>query len=206
MTSVERHATLLILTHVQVLENIASFQWTGRRVHAGVPSRTARQMADMVRAVEEGEVPAAQLEARRRMAHDEYDGIAPGKLLRARCEDIPSGETTRLIDEGLVLFPPADWEDEEVKEEMYDMELLYANGLEWPAARSRMTTPDVGEIADLGQGGSEAAQAVADAVVSFVESPSHHQTRDEQRESLPGWTVLATEEKTEDQDMVGMSV
>lgn len=200
--SKERHHWL----GAQVLENIASFRWTGRRVHAGVPSRTARQMADMVRAVEEGEVPAAQLEARRRMAHDEYDGIAPGKLLRARCEDIPSGETTRLIDEGLVLFPPPDWEDEEVKEDMYDVELLYAHGLEWPAARSRMTTPDVGEIADLGQGGSEAAQAVADAVVSFVESPSHHQSRDEQRESLPGWTVLATEEKAEDQDMVGMSV
>ncbi|KAI0920777.1 hypothetical protein AcV5_001432 [Taiwanofungus camphoratus] len=91
----------------KVLENISSFHYSGRRLHAGAPSRSSRRLAEKIAVVEKGGDPARIQALLRRMMHDEYDTIARGRSLKSseRCDDIPSGDITRSCEDGLVLFP-----------------------------------------------------------------------------------------------------
>ena len=104
--------TSIPYTRVQVLEDISSFRFAGRRMHHNAPSRSSRRLADKIATVEkEGTTPAAKIELLRRLNDDEYEQVGDGRELRPamRCADIPSGEVTRLLENGYVMFPPPGW-------------------------------------------------------------------------------------------------
>ncbi|PIL37538.1 transcription factor [Ganoderma sinense ZZ0214-1] len=97
----------------KVLENITSFKYTGRRSHAGQPSRLSRRLAEKVVAVELASVTPESGHAQiRRWIDDEYldfaDGYDASRRYRVWCADIPAGEVTQMVHDGLALFVDGD--------------------------------------------------------------------------------------------------
>ncbi|KAM5542327.1 hypothetical protein V8D89_003786 [Ganoderma adspersum] len=97
----------------KVLENITSFKYTGRRSHAGQPSRLSRRLAEKVVAVELASVTPESGHAQiRRWIDDEYldfaDGYDASRRYRLWCADIPAGEVTQMVHDGLALFVDGD--------------------------------------------------------------------------------------------------
>ncbi|TBU28755.1 hypothetical protein BD311DRAFT_865287 [Dichomitus squalens] len=104
-TSRERHQWL----GPKVLENITSFKYTGRRSNAALPLRGSRRLAEKVAAAELAAVPPeSAIDQIKRWIDDEYldfaDGYDASRRYRVWCADIPSGEITRMVDDGLVLW------------------------------------------------------------------------------------------------------
>ncbi|KAI1795074.1 hypothetical protein LXA43DRAFT_1178971 [Ganoderma leucocontextum] len=93
----------------KVLENITSFKYTGRRSNAAQPSRLSRRLAEKVVAVELASVTPESGHAQiRRWIDDEYldfaDGYDASRRYRLWCADIPAGEVTQMVHDGLALF------------------------------------------------------------------------------------------------------
>ncbi|KAI0638588.1 hypothetical protein C8Q77DRAFT_1091799 [Trametes polyzona] len=105
--SKERHQWL----GPKVLENITAFKYTGGRSNAAEAARGSRRLAEKVAAAElAGVAPEAALEQIKRWIDDEYllfaDGYDAVRHRVQRCAEIPAQEVTKLVDEGLVLWPP----------------------------------------------------------------------------------------------------
>ncbi|KAI8982769.1 hypothetical protein BD414DRAFT_418879 [Trametes punicea] len=116
--SKERHQWL----GPKVLENITAFKYSGGRSNAAQPERGSRRLAEKVAAAElAGVTPETALAQIKRWIDDEYlsfaDGYDASRKSGLRCADIPSQEVTKLLDEGLVLWPPEDDQEVEEKEE-----------------------------------------------------------------------------------------
>ncbi|KAH9948751.1 hypothetical protein B0H21DRAFT_211628 [Amylocystis lapponica] len=102
----------------RVLDDISMYHYSGRRMHAG--ARTSRRLQERIAAVErQAQDPEAARALVRRMPNEEYAtiGSRPRKAAK-RCDDIPSGEVTRLCGGGLVIWPTNDGEEEEPEPEM----------------------------------------------------------------------------------------
>ncbi|RPD81315.1 hypothetical protein L226DRAFT_608568 [Lentinus tigrinus ALCF2SS1-7] len=112
--SKERHQWL----GAKVLENIICFKWQGRRSNAAAPSRGSRRLAEKMAAAElAGKTPAESLALIKRWIDGEYldltDGYDASRRLYLHLDEIGSGEVTKMVNDGLVLFsnepegPPA---------------------------------------------------------------------------------------------------
>lgn len=207
----------------QVLEDVSSFRFAGRRMHHNAPSRSSRRLADKIATVEkEGKTPAAKIELLRRLNDDEYDQVGDGRELKPamRCADIPSGEVTRLLENGYIMFPPPGWiwdddNDEEdsvdVKSEPEPIDLLHGDhdSVEGHDAGERQDMHISGQAVLDGQEG-EASQSGAEGSGAHLEVTSgtaagggdilmaEHGADDGESSTqvrlpspLPGWEVLA---------------
>ncbi len=94
------------------------FKWQGRRSNAAAPSRESRRLAEKMAASElAGKTPAESLALIKRWIDGEYldltDGYDASRRHHLHCNDIGSGEVTKMVHDGLVLFsnepepPPA---------------------------------------------------------------------------------------------------
>ncbi|KAH9927304.1 uncharacterized protein B0H18DRAFT_1104153 [Fomitopsis serialis] len=201
----------------KVLENLASFNFAGRRGHHNAPSRSSRRLADKVAVVEkEGKTPAAKVELLRRITQDAYVDVAHGPELKAamRCEDIASYEVTRLCELGLVLFPPPEMEREnsvEPKSEPDELDFLHDNhesngghdGTEQPDTAVSEPAVHLGQQDEASHGGAagSSSSAFRDGTAaggamgragtdgqSHLHASAAHAV--ERRSPLPGWEVL----------------
>lgn len=211
----------------RVLENISSYHFNGRQLHAGKPSRSSRRLAEQIAAIEQqGHDPATRLDLVRRMTHDEYDSIAPGSSLKAlkRCDDMAQYEASSLVDKGLVLFPPPGMESGNdvaaVQNELDELDFLsqrpedqVGGGASNSGAVDDMQTLQAsgGAVAyhleQVGEG--VVGQAVAQALDSFMviqgDDPSSHQpAQEDESQRLPGWTVLAGDSRREEEVVEGL--
>ncbi|KAI0711045.1 hypothetical protein C8T65DRAFT_695490 [Cerioporus squamosus] len=94
---------------LKVLENIICFKWQGRRSNAAAPSRGSRRLAEKMAATElAGKTPAESLALIKRWIDGEYldltDGYDASRKHHLHCDDIGSGEVTKMVNDGLVLF------------------------------------------------------------------------------------------------------
>ena len=151
----------------QVLENIICFKWQGRRSNAAAPSRGSRRLAEKMAATElAGKTPVESLALVKRWIDGEYldltDGYDASRRHHLHCDEIGTGEVTKMVNDGLVFFsdesepaPPAAVPDTETTPRL--------NPSPAPA------TNNVGPVAG---GSGKASGAVVEATEASIGAPS----------------------------------